>query len=232
MLDPSLDAQLEPLLDELAIVFGLADQQVGLGQHPRRVLRLEHAQPLVDLDRVFQIARRSMRDCHQVERVDVIGLFAQHLLGDLQRVVSNLAQNAVEASPAGAVITIASSAETGDGTQQYAIKKLGDWSRETVLQFYADLAESPADTIVLGETVCARRRELRLEDWLALGRELRAAGKDVVLAAQALIETEADLRLLERQAEQQEFAVEAADASALQLLAAVDLAGLGRRLSR
>ena len=93
------------------------------------------------------------------------------------------------------------------------------WSRETVLQFYADLAESPADTIVLGETVCARRRELRLEDWLALGRELRAAGKDVVLAAQALIETEADLRLLERQAEQQEFAVEAADASALQLLA-------------
>ena len=93
------------------------------------------------------------------------------------------------------------------------------WSRETVLQFYADLAESPADTIVLGETVCARRRELRLEDWLALGRELRAAGKEVVLAAQALIETEADLRLLERQAEQQEFAVEAADASALQLLA-------------
>ena len=93
------------------------------------------------------------------------------------------------------------------------------WSRETVLQFYADLAESPADTIVLGETVCARRRELRLEDWLALARELRAAGKDVVLAAQALIETEADLRLLERQAEQQEFAVEAADASALQLLA-------------
>ena len=93
------------------------------------------------------------------------------------------------------------------------------WSRETLLQFYADLAESPADTIVLGETVCARRRELRLEDWLALGRELRAAGKDVVLAAQALIETEADLRLLERQAEQQEFAVEAADASALQLLA-------------
>ena len=50
------------------------------------------------------------------------------------------------------------------------------WSRETLLQFYADLAESPADTIVLGETVCARRRELRLEDWLALARELRAAG--------------------------------------------------------
>jgi collagenase-like PrtC family protease len=93
------------------------------------------------------------------------------------------------------------------------------WSRDTLLQFYADVADSVADTVVLGEAVCARRRELRLDDWLELGRALRSAGKEVVLAAQALIETEADLRLLERQAEQQDFAVEAGDASALQLLA-------------
>ncbi|HEX5687512.1 MAG TPA: U32 family peptidase [Ideonella sp.] len=93
------------------------------------------------------------------------------------------------------------------------------WSRETLLHFYADLADSAADTIVLGEAVCARRRELRLDDWLALGRELQAAGKEVVLVAQTLIESEADLRLLERQGEQQGFAVEAGDASALQLLA-------------
>lgn len=93
------------------------------------------------------------------------------------------------------------------------------WSRDALLQFYAEVAESVADTVVLGETVCARRRELRPDDWLELGRALRSAGKEVVLAAQALIETEADLRLLERQAEQQEFAVEAGDASALQLLA-------------
>ncbi len=93
------------------------------------------------------------------------------------------------------------------------------WSRDTLLHFYAGIADSPADSVVIGEAVCARRRELRLDDWLALGRELAAAGKQVVLAAQALIETEADLRLLERQAEQHEFAVEAGDASALQLLA-------------
>jgi collagenase-like PrtC family protease len=92
------------------------------------------------------------------------------------------------------------------------------WSRDSLLHFYADLADSPADTLVLGEAVCARRRELRLEDWLALGRELAAAGKEVVLVAQTLIESEADLRLLERQAEQPDFAVEAGDASALQLL--------------
>lgn len=93
------------------------------------------------------------------------------------------------------------------------------WPRETLLRFYAGLADSPADTVVLGESVCARRREMRLDDWLALGRELVAAGKEVVLVAQALIESEADLRLLERQGEQHEFAVEAGDASALQLLA-------------
>lgn len=93
------------------------------------------------------------------------------------------------------------------------------WSRADLLRFYADLADSPAHTVVLGEVVCARRRELRLPDWLDLARELRRAGKEVVLATQALVETEADLRLIEHQAEQHEFAVEAADASALQLLA-------------
>ncbi len=93
------------------------------------------------------------------------------------------------------------------------------WTRATLLQFYADLADSPADCIVLGEAVCARRRELRLDDWLALGRDLAAAGKEVVLVAQTLIETEADLRLLERQGQQASFSVEAGDASALHLLA-------------
>ena len=69
---------------------------------------------------------------------------------------------------------------------------------------------------------CSARRSARaaanckLEDWLALARDLPAAGKEVVLATQALIETEADLRLLRRLAEQHEFAVEAGDASALQ----------------
>lgn len=93
------------------------------------------------------------------------------------------------------------------------------WPRETLLKFYAGLADSVAGTIVLGETVCARRRELKLDDWLGLARELSAAGKEVVLATQTLIESEADLRLVRRLAEQQEFMVEAGDASALQVLA-------------
>lgn len=93
------------------------------------------------------------------------------------------------------------------------------WPRAKLLAFYAELADGPADTVVLGEVVCARRRELRLADWLALGRELAQHGLQVVLASQALVETEADLRQIEHLADQADFAVEAGDASALQLLA-------------
>lgn len=92
------------------------------------------------------------------------------------------------------------------------------WPRERLLAFYADVADSPADCVVLGEVVCARRRELRLDDWLALARELTQAGKQVVLATQALVETESDLRLIERHGDLACHAVEAGDASALALL--------------
>jgi O2-independent ubiquinone biosynthesis protein UbiV len=93
------------------------------------------------------------------------------------------------------------------------------WPRQALIEFYAGVAESAADTVVLGETVCARRRELRLEDWLDLGRDLASEGKEVVLATQTLVESEADLRLLRRLAEQRDFMVEAGDASALHCLA-------------
>jgi collagenase-like PrtC family protease len=93
------------------------------------------------------------------------------------------------------------------------------WPRETLLHFYAEVADSAADTVVLGEIVCARRHEMKTADWLALADDLRAAGKEVVLATQALVESEADLRTLRRIAEQGEHLVEAGDASALGVLA-------------
>jgi collagenase-like PrtC family protease len=93
------------------------------------------------------------------------------------------------------------------------------WPRQALMDFYAAIAESPADIVVLGETVCSRRRELKADDWIDLARDLAAEGKEVVLATQALIESEADLRLVRRLAEQGEFLVEAGDASALHALA-------------
>ena len=93
------------------------------------------------------------------------------------------------------------------------------WSRETLLDFYAAVAGSAAEVVYLGEVVCSRRSSLRLEDWVGLARDLRKAGKEVVLSSQALVESESELRALRRLAANGEFAVEANDASALALLA-------------
>ena len=92
------------------------------------------------------------------------------------------------------------------------------WPRATLLDFYARLADTPVDTIVLGEVVCSRRHEMKLADWMALARELRAAGKDVVLATQVLVMGEAELRAARECVAQGEFRIEAGDASALQSL--------------
>lgn len=93
------------------------------------------------------------------------------------------------------------------------------WPRADVVRFYADVATTPVARIYLGETVCARRHELRAQDWLALARELAAAGKQVVLSSQTLIESMADVRALESLAGNAEFTIEANDMSAVALLA-------------
>ncbi len=93
------------------------------------------------------------------------------------------------------------------------------WPRQETLDFYAGIAASPVDVVYLGETVCSRRHELRLDDWLNLGRELAAAGKEVVLATQSLIESESDLKALRQIIGQGEFRVEANDMGAVRLLA-------------
>jgi collagenase-like PrtC family protease len=86
------------------------------------------------------------------------------------------------------------------------------------MQFYAQVADSAANTVVLGEMVCSRRHEMKLADWMALGRELQAAGKEVILASQALVMSESELRSARDLVKQDEFAVEAGDMSAIQAL--------------
>jgi collagenase-like PrtC family protease len=92
------------------------------------------------------------------------------------------------------------------------------WPRAETLRFYEEAAGA-ADIVYLGEVVCSRRHELALEDWLALGAELAAAGKEVVLSAQALTESEGDLKLVRHAAANGRFRVEANDWGAARLLA-------------
>lgn len=93
------------------------------------------------------------------------------------------------------------------------------WPRPQTLAFYAAVAEGRADTIVLGELVCSRRNDFKFDDWLALARDLRACGKQVVLGTQVLVMGEAEQRSVRRLVEQDEFPIEAGDATALAALA-------------
>lgn len=93
------------------------------------------------------------------------------------------------------------------------------WSREDTLAFYEAAASWPLDVIYLGETVCSRRHLLRLPDWLELAETLAAAGKEVVLSSQTLIESESDLKALRRLVGEGDCLVEANEWGAVRLLA-------------
>jgi collagenase-like PrtC family protease len=93
------------------------------------------------------------------------------------------------------------------------------WPRQTTLDFYAAVAGMPVDIVYLGETVCSRRHELRLDDYLDLAAQLSDAGKEVVLSTLTLIESESDLKALRRVAGNERFAVEANEMGAVRLLA-------------
>ena len=93
------------------------------------------------------------------------------------------------------------------------------WPKERVIQFYREMATSPVDIVYLGETVCARRHELRVEDWLELGHMLAESGKEVVMSTQVLLESGAHLQAMHEVVENGHFTVEANDMGAAGSLA-------------
>lgn len=102
------------------------------------------------------------------------------------------------------------------------------WERKKLLDFYADMARQPLDVIYLGETVCSKRRDMQLGDWLELARDLaRTTPAQLVLSGLTLVEAASELAALRRLCDNGELLVEANDMGAVQYLAGKGLPFVG-----
>lgn len=89
------------------------------------------------------------------------------------------------------------------------------WSRATLFEFYQQVAQSEVDIVYLGEAVCSRRHEMRLDDWLDVADLMAASGKEAVLSTQVLIESNSELTALRKVAANGRYGVEANDMGAV-----------------
>lgn len=91
------------------------------------------------------------------------------------------------------------------------------WSKEEYYRFYQQLCETDVDIVYLGETVCSKRRSMKLADWTEIAKQVKAAGKQAVLSSLTLIEATSEIKYLNQIVKQDSFLIEANDLAAVQI---------------
>lgn len=91
------------------------------------------------------------------------------------------------------------------------------WPKADTQAFYEAAAQSQADIIYLGETVCSKRRELKVDDWIALAHQVADSGKQAVLSTLALISAPSELKEVKRLVDNGDLLIEANDLGTVQL---------------
>ncbi|OCG45954.1 U32 family peptidase [Gilliamella sp. Fer1-1] len=91
------------------------------------------------------------------------------------------------------------------------------WPKIKTEAFYHAAKDSEADIIYMGETVCNKRREMKVPNWLELAKEIAKSGKQVVLSTQALLEAPSELKDLRQLVNNGDFLIEANDLAAINI---------------
>lgn len=93
------------------------------------------------------------------------------------------------------------------------------WPKNEIESFYQQAVKSSAEIIYLGESVCTKRREMKVGDWLTLAQEIARSGKQVVISTLALLQAPSELNELKRYVENGEFLIEANDLGTVNMAA-------------
>ncbi|OCG23499.1 U32 family peptidase [Gilliamella sp. HK2] len=91
------------------------------------------------------------------------------------------------------------------------------WPKIKTETFYHAAKDSKADIIYMGETVCNKRREMKVPNWLELAKEIAKSGKQVVLSTLALLEAPSELKDLRQLVNNGDFLIEANDLAAINI---------------
>lgn len=91
------------------------------------------------------------------------------------------------------------------------------WPKTETEAFYHAACSSNADIVYMGETVCTKRREMKVPDWIGLAKEVAKSGKQVVISTLALLEAPSEINEMRQLVNNGDFLIEANDLAAINL---------------